>query len=120
MQPIPRGILKQSIIYYERAGFDEYGNETWVPTGTDDDDNPLYGLSVQYVRVEPVKESALRALGEMKDDKLVVYIDAKNSLPFVNPRPMDKVTYGGVDYLVRHCNEMYGTDGIHHVSVFLK
>ena len=117
MQAIPRFALIHGCIYYKRTGVNEYGEAQYEQTGTDDDDNPLYGLSVMYVRCEPIKESAMRSLGEMKDDKLRLFYDFRNSSPTtLTISPLDKIVFNGVDYIVRQVLDF----SPHHIEVTLK
>lgn len=106
MQPIPRSVLNQSVVYYERLSVDEYGNTTYKT-----------GVNVNYVRVEPVKESSLSALGEMAKDKLLLFYDYSNSLPTgIVFKELDKITYNSKDYFVRVVNDYID----HHCEVVLK
>lgn len=106
MQSIPRSILNQSVVYYERLSVDEYGNTTYQTS-----------ITLNYVRLEPVKESSLSALGEMAKDKLLLFYDYSNSLPVgIIFKELDKITYNNKDYFVRVVNDYIN----HHCEVILK
>ena len=106
MQSIPRSILNHSVVYYERLSVDEYGNTTYKT-----------GVNVNYVRVEPVKESSLKALGEMANDKVLMFYDYKNSSPLgITFKELDKVVFNSKDYFIRVVNDYIN----HHCEVILR
>ena len=106
MRPIPRRILVHSVTYSARASVDEYNNPTYAT-----------GVPVSFVRLEPVKMTALRALGELKDDKFTLYYDCENSEPTgVAFKELDKITYNGSDYIIRSISDF----SPHHLEMVLK
>jgi Minor capsid protein len=80
-----------------------------------------YGTSVSlsYVRLEPVKHNAMTSLGEMKDDKFLLFFDCKNSLPVGRTfAKKDKITFGALILSVRIVTPCYGDDAtVHHYEV---
>jgi hypothetical protein len=106
MRQIPRRILNQSVDYYKRKSLDEYGNVTYETAQT-----------INFVRLEPVKQSTLKALGEMKDDKLLMFYDYVNSSPNnIVFSELDKVVYSGRSFIIRTIADYIG----HHAEVTLK
>jgi hypothetical protein len=84
---------------------------------------PSYGAQedLYFVRVEPVRHNALSSIGDAKNDRFLVYIDAKNSQPegFI-PGIKDRVTFQGQTMTVRTISEFTGSGGeIHHYEVRL-
>ena len=106
MQQIPRRVLNHSVTFYARSGVDTYNKVTYAT-----------GVNISYVRVEPVKQTSLKSLGEMKDDRMILFYDYKNSYPIgINIKALDKITYNGTDYIVRSVNDYVN----HHCEVYLK
>ena len=107
MRPIPRAILTHSISHAARVSVDQYNKPTYATPAT----------VVNYVRCEPVKASALKALGDMKDDKLTVYYDCANSSPAgIVFKELDRIIFGGVYYTIRTIVDF----SPHHVEIMLK
>ena len=106
LKPIPRILLDHSCSYYARKSVDENGNPTFDTK-----------IDITFVRFETVKQSSLKMMGEMKDDKLKMYYDLINSNPkTVTFNELDKVVYNSKDYTIRTV-EIYDK---HHLEVYLK
>lgn len=105
MRQIPKIILIHSGTYYN-VSKDEYGNDTITASA------PL-----SAIRCEPVKSSALKALGEMKDDVLTLYFDCVNSSPKGQTfSKYDKINFKGQLYEIRDVKDF----SPHHYEVYLK
>ncbi len=105
MRQIPKIVLIHSGTYYN-VSKDEYGNDTITASA------PL-----SAIRCEPVKSSALKALGEMKDDVLTLYFDCVNSSPKGQTfSKYDKITFNGQSYEIRDVKDF----SPHHYEVALK
>ena len=105
LAPIPRIMLKETINYSKRTGVDEYAKEVFDSS-----------VEIEFVKIEPVKESSLRSLGEMKNDKLKLWYDYVNSVPNnIVFSEKDKITFNGVDYTVRSVSDYIN----HHAEVML-
>lgn len=83
-------------------------SSTLTPAGTvDADGNSTAGTAVNLtkVRVISAKQNAMTALGESKNDKLVLIFDCKASLPLGTTfKANDLVTYpvtDGIQYTIR-------------------
>lgn len=108
--PIPRNVLTHTATLKKRASVDARGKATYAT-----------GVSLFYVRIEKAKKNALTALGEQKNDSLILFYDLVNSYPLAQTfTPMDVVTYNGQDYTVRECVEEFSDMGTaHHYEVAL-
>jgi hypothetical protein len=71
------------------------------------------------VRFQPVKQNAMTALGDMKNDRFTLFIDCVNSLPKGTvPAKKDRITFGNMALIVRDVIPQYGDDaGVHHYEV---
>lgn len=111
MIPIPRRVLCHTATLYPFVSIDEY-------------QAPTYGTSVNlsYVRFQPTRQTALTALGEARDDKLVMFYDCANSLPAgVVPKELDKVIFNSLPFIVRTVNHEYDMSAnVHHYEAMLK
>lgn len=106
MRAIPRTYLGQTADFYKKTSVNEYGVVTYETK-----------VSLSYVRIEPITATSLQNLGELKDTKLLMFYDCKNSLPVSQVfSELDKITYNGVDYIVRSVSIFTG----HHYEVYLK
>lgn len=80
-----------------------------------------YGTTVtlKNVRFEPVKQNAMTSLGEMKNDRFLMFFDCKSSLPAGTvPAVNDKLTFGAIVLLARKVTPCYGnTPEVHHYEV---
>jgi class 3 adenylate cyclase len=85
---------------------DKYGNETGTPT------------TMYRVRLEPVKKQTLTDLGEMKDDKYLMFVDMVHSTVIAIAKG-DKITFNGTELTVREIAEAYDERGLHHLEVAL-
>jgi len=109
-QPIPRRLLPHTATLYKRTGVDQYGKPTYAS-----------GVILQYVRFEPTKQTALTALGEQKNDRMVMFFDCVNSLPTTATfDQLDRVVFGAYDLVVRTRDDLFGDDAAaHHYEVSL-
>jgi len=106
MQPIPKIALVHDITLY-------------TITGVDADNNPVISASapVSFVRCEPVKDWMQNTLGEMKDDRLLMFYDCVNSKPAsLAFNKGDKIKFNGQDYFVRTVKDFTP----HHLEISLK
>lgn len=82
---------------------------------------PTYGASVTLsrVRLEPVKHNALTGLGEMKDDKFILFFDTRNSLPSGQTfAKKARVTFDSIALTIREIVPCYGDSAsVHHYEV---
>ena len=104
-KPIPRHLLIHTVTHLHPV-IDKYGNET----GTD--------TTLYRVRLEPVKKQTLTDLGEMKDDKYLMFVDMVHSTVIAIAKG-DKITFGGTELTVREIAEAYDERGLHHLEVAL-
>ena len=85
--------------------------------------NPTYGepIILTHVRLEPFKQNIITALGEAKNDKMILFIDCKMSAPRGTvPVKKDRVTFGSLVLSVREVTPCYGTGPeVHHFEVAL-
>jgi hypothetical protein len=96
--PLSTSILVHTAALYSYSNTDEYNNAT-------------YGSAVTLtrVRVSPAKKNELTALGEKNNDALVLIYDNANSLPKGTTfKALDKIVYGGKNYIVREVDEPSG------------
>lgn len=108
---IPRTVLNMTATYNAAGVEDAYGN-------------PGYGASVTLsnVYIRPTRNVLASTLGEDKSYDLVLYFDARNSLPVGQTFAVkDRITWGGVNYNVRTVEPYYdATNGaLHHYEVKL-
>lgn len=75
--------------------------------------------TLSFVRFEPVKQNAMTSLGDMKNDRFVMFFDCQNSLPAGTvPAINDKITFGAIILSVRKVTPCYGnTPAVHHYEV---
>lgn len=105
--PIPRRLLPHNAKYKPYSGtvssVKQYGEE----------------VDLEFVRIEPVKQNAMTALGDMKNDRVNLFYDCVNSRPIgLEFKVNDVVTFGGVAYTVRKTAPIYGSGtAIHHWEV---
>ena len=73
-----------------------------------------------YIRCEVAKQNAFTALGDYRNDKLVLFYDCNNSLPAdIVFTAEDVVTFNNVDYTVRDVTHEYDDVELHHYEVYL-
>ena len=104
-KPIPRHLLIHTVTHSHPV-IDKYGNETGTPT------------TMYRVRLEPVKKQTLTDLGEMEDDKYLMFVDMVHSTVIALAKG-DKITFGGTELTVREIAEAYDERGLHHLEVAL-
>lgn len=105
LPPIPRDILIHSATKYTTTK-DRYGKETISASAP-----------ITFIRCEPVSEWKQANIGEMKDDKLLMFYDCVNSLPAgLSFAKGDKVEFNGQDYTVRSFKDF----SPHHLEINLK
>lgn len=103
---IPLMLLTDSATLYQRLSIDEYGNATYSGA-----------IEITSVRVDPVQATGLDNLGEMKDDRLVLFYDCYNSNPGnVVFKALDKIVIAGEEYIIREVSSFHK----HHIEVKLK
>lgn len=82
-----------------------------------------YGTAVTltHVRMQPVKQTAMTSLGDMKNDKFLMFFDCKNSAPSGTTfKTLDKITFGGQVLAARMVTPCYGdSPDVHHYEVSL-
>jgi hypothetical protein len=72
------------------------------------------------VRVNKAKQMLMTALGEAKNDKLVLFYDCVLSLPAGTTfKADDKIVYNSIDYRVREVIEARNESTIHHYKLAL-
>lgn len=107
--PIPRSLLIHSITIEPYTGMSR--------------SSATYGEAIQLdrVRVEPVKQNAMTALGDAKADRFTLFIDYRNSLPPQTvPAVKDRITFEGQVLSVRTVTPCYGSEpSPHHYEVRL-
>jgi hypothetical protein len=76
-------------------------------------------VAMQFVRFEPVKQNAMSALGDAKDDRFTLFVDVANTLPLGTvPAVKDRITFGGLTLTVREVRHCFAdTAGPHHYEV---
>jgi hypothetical protein len=81
----------------------------------------IYGTSVALsrVRFEPIKQNAMTSLGDMRNDKFLLFFDCRNSLPLGRTFAIkDKITFGSQVLSVRAVTPCYGdASTVHHYEV---
>lgn len=77
-------------------------------------------VTLTWVRVEPVKQTAQKSLGEMKNDRFKIFVDRVNTYPQAfELKAKDRVTFNGTQVFVRAVEPLYGTDAaVHHWEVY--
>lgn len=78
-------------------------------------------VDLGFVRFEPVKQNAMTSLGDMKNDRFLMFYDTVNSRPLgLAFNVLDKIVFGSSTLTVRKVTECYGdSNGIHHYEVNL-
>ena len=104
-RPIPRHLLIHTVTHKSPVT-DKYGNESGTTT-------PMY-----RVRLEPVKKQTLSDLGEMKDDKYLMFVDMVHSTVIAIAKG-DKITFNGTELTVREVFPAPDEKGTHHLEVAL-
>lgn len=104
-KPIPRHLLIHTVTHVHPV-IDKYGNESGTST-------PMY-----HVRMEPVKKTTLSDLGEMKDDKYLMFVDMVHSTVIALAKG-DKITFNGETLTIREINPESDEKGLHHLEVAL-
>jgi len=102
--------MPHSATYKKLTGLDAWGKKTYATS-----------VTLNYIRIERAKKNALTALGEQKNDSLVLFFDCVNSLPVgTSFSPGDVITFGTQDYTVREQVDEYTVYGTpHHYEVAL-
>jgi len=107
-RPIPRHLLIHSVTH--RVGTpDMYGNTIWTDT------------TISRVRVEPVKNTGLmvaNSIGEMQQDKYLMFWDVRNSTPATFSK-LDRIIFDGVEMTIRNIDNLYDENGLHHLEIAL-
>jgi hypothetical protein len=106
---IGENLLTQTADFYSYLGESEQGGAS-------------YGAKVVLtkVRVNKAKQMLMTALGEAKNDKLVLFYDCVLSLPTGTTfKTDDKIVYNSVDYRVREVIEARSESIIHHYKLAL-
>lgn len=84
---------------------------------------PTYGAAVtlEHVRIEPFKQNIITALGEAKNDKMILFIDCHMTTPKGTiPHKKDRVTFGDLVLIVREPGPVYGSGpNVHHYEAAL-
>ena len=70
------------------------------------------------VRLEPVEKQTLTDLGEMKDDKYLMFVDMVHSTVVALAKG-DKITFNGTELTVREVFPAPDEKGTHHLEVAL-
>jgi len=82
---------------------------------------PTYAAAVTlfHVRLEPVQQNAMTSLGDMKNDRYLLFFDCVNSLPAgMSFTVKDRITFNGTTVSVRKVTPCYGdSSAIHHYEV---
>lgn len=78
-------------------------------------------VDMSFVRFESAKQNAMTSLGEMKNDRYLLYIDCINSRPLgLVPKMLDKVVFSGATLSARKVTACYGDSAeVHHYEVNL-
>jgi hypothetical protein len=106
---IPRTVLIHTITHSARVSVDEFNLPTF---GTPQE--------IKYVRMEPSKETSLTGLGEMKNDKYLMFYDCVNSYPVGRSfKEHDRVVYNGLTLFIRKIRECPGERAMHHYEISL-
>ena len=103
-RPIPH--LIHTVTHNAVTGVDMYGNET-VTTST-----------LERVRLEPTKKTMLSDLGESKDDKYLMFWDARRSTAATFSK-LDKIIFDGVELTIREIYQAYDRTKLHHLEIYL-
>jgi len=106
MRPIPLVLLQHSATLY-------------TVSGTDENNVPIISASAPLtaIRCEPIKDTANKSLGEMKDDKLKMFYDCVNSSPLdVVFNIGDNIVHKNNTYFIRTISDY----APHHYELFLK
>lgn len=76
-------------------------------------------VTLLHVRFEPVKQNAMTSLGDMKNDRFLLYFDCVNSLPAGTAIAIkDRITFNGVALSARKVTPLYGDSAaVHHFEV---
>lgn len=110
IRSIPLSLLIHSITYEEYTG---------KPGGWDDTFKD--SITINHVRVSPSTSLSRDTDQEQIIGKLIVFIDSKSSIPFVEPVEKSKVVFDGGNYIVHKVKPQYALSSIpHHYEVELK
>jgi hypothetical protein len=109
-EPISLDVLVHSADLYPKSGEDAFGNPTWGEK-----------VELTRIRVSRSKQTLLTALGEAKNDKLVLIFDCTNSLPAGTAfGEGDKIVYNSGTYLACEVTDNSGdVAAAHHYRVAL-
>lgn len=109
MKPIPRKLLVDTVVYTPVSSSDSWGKTT---EGT--------SVSVEFVKVELVKQNIFADLGEGQGDKAVLFYDMTNSTPDIEFSKGDKITYNDEDFEIRIIEVLKATKTrVHHLEIML-
>lgn len=107
-QPIPRRLLPHLIVV--------------EPYLKSEGSKAVYGpaVTVSWVRVEVVRQTAQKALGDMKNDRFKVFVDRVNSFPpGFELKAKDRVIYNAATVTVRTVEPFTGSGSlVHHWEAY--
>lgn len=108
-RPIPRRLLPHKIVWSKLIDVDDWGRTTYED-----------GVTISYVRHENLKKNLINSLGESKDDKATLFVDARNSEPIVSYSKGDKITFNDNEYTIREIDQLCGdSEEMHHLEIAL-
>lgn len=107
VKPIPKKLLKSSILY------EEFVEDDWGARF-------LAQIEITNVRLEPIN-SVFRS--NIKDDvegSTLLFVDRTFSKPYIRLKERSKVTFQGIEYEVMKVNEYFDDQPtIHHYEIIL-
>lgn len=76
-------------------------------------------ITIEHVRCDYGIEKIDKTWADDTSVSAVLFIDCRNSSPFVIPEARDKIVINGSQTFVKSVKQLYGIDGLHHVEVAL-
>lgn len=111
LTPIPLIVLNDTITYSKRLKSDR-GNIF---------DNEII---IKNVRVDFDISSSSKYEIYQRNEKTtfkgMIFIDFKNSKPFIIPNVYDKIIFNNIDYIVSRCDILKPFGEVHHLEVYIK
>jgi hypothetical protein len=110
MRSIPRKLLIHTVEHYPKTGNDEYGTPIY----------PAEPNEIQFVRVEEYRGLRMTNLGDVQQDKFVMFYDPRHSTAATFSQD-DKIVFGGYDLKIRDVEKFFAFDNTqpHHLEARL-
>ncbi|MGX6993942.1 putative minor capsid protein [Vagococcus penaei] len=109
-KPIPKKLLIHTVTYKPKKA----NNGGWGSGSSTKEQ------LIKYVRFKPKNEVMKTGVNDEKLIKGILYIDAKHSKPFIEPKVDSTIKFNGMDLTVLSCEPCFTTNyEPHHFEVIL-